>query len=89
MFSLYKYNDTTNNLAHKEWTGNFRECTADYRGLRKQASHNFIYNFDEFHGSLLREDNFNRVLDGMLTVSKYNSICSPFHTSKYLSLKMS
>ena len=41
-----------------------------YRGLRKQASHNFSYNFDKFHGLLNREGNFNRVLDGMVTVSK-------------------
>ena len=42
-----------------------------YRGLSKQASRNFRYNFDEFHGLLIGEDTFNRVFDGTLTVSKF------------------
>lgn len=43
---------------------------AIFESLLQRTSHNFSYNFDKFHGLLNREGNFNRVLDGMVTVSK-------------------
>jgi len=48
-------------LVYEEWISNLQEL----------ASHNFRYNFDEFHNLGIREDNFNTVLDDLVTVPKF------------------